>query len=93
MASIMKWKTTPRFRSDCSALKFDNEPYMYSYKCIYVGDNHIQLEDLKVLRRSSDLFNNVKIATGQLQLIIKHFLLYHIWGLQLFWSNDLKQFN
>ena len=35
--------------------------------------NKIKLEDLKVLRRSSDLFNNNKIGQGQLQLIMKHF--------------------
>ena len=44
--------------------------------------------DLKVLRRSPDLFNNVKIGQGQLQLIIKHILFYHIWGLQPCWSSD-----
>ena len=38
------------------------------------------LEDLKVLRRSPDLFNNVKIGQGQLLLIIKYILFYHIWG-------------
>ena len=51
------------------------------------------LEDLKVLRRSPDLFNNVKIGQGQLHLIIKHILFYHIWGLQPFWSSDLTQSN
>ena len=52
----------------------------------------IILEDLKVLRRSPDLFNNVKIGQGQLPLIlIKHFLFYHIWGLQPFRLSDLKQ--
>ena len=45
----------------------------------------LKLEDLKVLRRSPDLFNNVKIGQGQLQLVIKHILFYHIWGLQPFW--------
>ena len=54
---------------------------------------HIKLEDLKVLRRSPDLFNNVKIGKGQLQLTIKHIWFYHIWGLQPFWSSDLKQSN
>ena len=48
----------------------------------------IRLEDLKVLRRSPDIFNHVKIGQGQLQLIIKHILVYHIWGLQPFWSSD-----
>ena len=51
-----------------------------------------KLEDLKVLRRSPDLFNNVKIGQGQLPLIlIKHILFYHIWGLQPFRLSDLKQ--
>ena len=46
---------------------------------------HYKLEDLKVLRLSPDLFNNVKIGQGHLQLtLIKHILLYHIWGLQSF---------
>ena len=42
------------------------------------------------MRRSSDLFDNVKICQGQLRLIIKHILFYHIWGLQPFWSSDLN---
>ena len=45
----------------------------------------MKLEDLKVLRRSPDLFNNVKIGHGQIQLIIKYILFNHIWGLQPFW--------
>ena len=49
---------------------------------------HKKLEDLKVLRRSPDIFNYVKKGQGQLQLIIKHILFYHIWGLQPFWSSD-----
>ena len=44
----------------------------------------IKLEDLKVLRRSPDLFNYVKLGQGQLQLTIKHILFYHIWGLRPF---------
>ena len=39
-----------------------------------------KLEDLKVLRRSSDLLNNFKIGQGQLQLIMKHILFYHNMG-------------
>ena len=50
-----------------------------------------KLEDLKVLRRSPDLCNNVKIGQGQLHLTIKHILFYCIWGLQPFWLSDLKQ--
>ena len=53
----------------------------------------LKLDDLKVLRRSPDLFNNVKIGQGQLLLIIKHILFYNIWGLQPFWTSDLKQSN
>ena len=37
-----------------------------------------KLEDLKVLRRSPDLLNNVKIGQGQLQLIMEQLLFYHI---------------
>ena len=54
------------------------------------GDNNHKLEDLKVLRRSPDLRNNVKIGQGQLQLIMEQILFYHIWGLQTFWSSDLN---
>ena len=49
-----------------------------------------RLEDLKVLRRSTDLLNNVKIGQGQLQLIMEQILFYNIWGLQAFWSSDLN---
>ena len=49
-----------------------------------------KLEDLKVLRRSPDLLNNVKIGQGQQQLIMKQILFYHILGLQPFWSSDLN---
>ena len=34
------------------------------------------LEDLTVLKRSPDLFNNVKIGQDQLGLIMKHILIY-----------------
>ena len=51
----------------------------------------VKLENLKVLRRSPDLFNNVKIGQGQLLLKVKHiFVLTHM-GLQPFWSSDLKK--
>ena len=50
----------------------------------------IKLEDLKVLRRSPDLLNNVKIGQGHLQLIMKQILFNHIWGSQPFWSSDLN---
>ena len=51
---------------------------------------HSELEDLKVLRRSPDLLNNVKIGQGQPQLIMEQILFYHIWGLQPFRSSDLN---
>ena len=50
----------------------------------------IKLEDLKVLRRSPDLLNNVKVGQGQLQLIMEQILFYHIWGLPTFMSGDLN---
>ena len=56
--------------------------------CLF--NNNGILEDLKVLRRSPDLLNNVKIGQGQLQLIMEQILFYHIWGLQTFWSSDLN---
>ena len=39
-----------------------------------------KLEDLKGLKRSPDLLNNVKIDQGQIQHIMKHILLYQIFG-------------
>ena len=49
-----------------------------------------KLEDLKVLRRSPDLLNNVKVGQGQLQLLMKQIMFYHILGLQPFWLSDLN---
>ena len=46
----------------------------------------IKLEDLKVLRRSPDLLNNVKIGQGQLQLIMEQILFLPY----TFWSSDLN---
>ena len=45
-----------------------------------------ELEDLKVLRRSPDLLNNVKIGQGQLQPIMEHILFLPY----TFWSSDLN---
>ena len=43
------------------------------------GVRIVKLEDLKVLRRSPDLLNNVKIGQGQLQLLMEQILFfYHI---------------
>ena len=60
--------------------------------CVMTEQREIlsKLEDLKVLRRSPDLLNNCKTGQGQLHLIMKHILFYHIWGLQPFWSNNLN---
>ena len=72
---------------------------IYLWKCEQKMDNpgpcsplkrQEKLEDLKVLRRSPDLLNNVEIGQGQLQLIMEQILFYHIWGLQTFWSSDLN---
>ena len=57
---------------------------------LFLPPQLMKLEDLKVLRRSPDLLNNVKIGQGQLQLIMEQILFYHIWGLQIFWSSDLN---
>ena len=45
-----------------------------------------KLEDLKVLRRSPDLLNNVKVGQGQLQLIMEQILFLPY----TFGSSDLK---
>ena len=58
--------------------------HFYLYRKVY------KLEDLKVLRRSPDLLNNVKIGQGQLQLKMEQILFYYIWGLHTFWSSDLN---
>ena len=62
--------------------------YIFLYTKTSVSS--IQLEDLKVLRRSPDIFNNAKLGQGQLQLIMEQILFYHIWRLQPFWSSDLN---
>ena len=46
----------------------------------------VWLEDLKVLRRSPDLLNNVKIGQGQLHLIMEQILFLPY----TFWSSDLN---
>ena len=54
--------------------------------------DNFKLEDLKVLRRSPDLFNNVKIGQGFTAYNKTYFVLPYM-GLQPFWSSDLKQSN
>ena len=55
--------------------EFQTHPSFYSSPC-YLQECIIsnQLEDLKVLKRSPDLLNNVKIGQGQLQLIMEQIL-------------------
>ena len=62
----------------------------YQVRIMTLASTVFKLEDLKVRRRSPDLLNNVKIGQGQLQLIMKQILFYHILGLQPFWSSDLN---
>ena len=50
------------------------------------GSEDVELEDLKVLRRSPDLLNNVKIGQGQLQLLMEQILFLPY----TFWSSDLN---
>ena len=51
---------------------------IYLSTCFLHGKS--KLEDLKVLKHSPDLLNNVEIGLGQLRLIMKHILFYHTWG-------------
>ena len=64
---------------------------MIAFQSSFLWEETYKLEDLKVLRRSPDLLNNVKIGEGQLQLIMKPILF--LWGLKPFLSRDLKQSN
>ena len=48
---------------------------MYTVFAFCVLSSHVQLEDLKVLRRSPDLFNNVKIGQGFMANNKTHFVL------------------
>ena len=51
-----------------------NRQLRVSFKNLIIPTLSIKLEDLKVLRRSPDLLNNVKIGQGQLQLIMEQIL-------------------
>ena len=57
-----------------------NVRYVIRIYTVYHDPLMFKLEDLKVLRRSPDLLNNVKIGQGQLQLIMEQILFYHVWG-------------
>ena len=52
-----------------------------------------RLEDLKVLRRSPDLLNNVKIGQGQLQLIMEQIFVLPYMGVAEISVKWLKQSN
>ena len=60
-------------------------PVLFIIK-LKVAGRIIKLEDLKVLRRSPDLLNNVKIGQGQLQLLMEQILFLPY----TFWSSDLN---
>ena len=57
-----------------------------SYKWLVRYLHKSKLEDLKVLRRSPDLLNYVKIGQGQIQLIMEQILFLPY----TFWSSDLN---
>ena len=48
-----------------------------------------KLEDLKVLKRSPDLLNNVKIGQDQLRLIMKHILFYGVAAISVKWPKTI----
>ena len=62
--------------------------FQNAYNYIFFPEKKIikKLEDLKVLRRSPDLLNNVKIGQGQLQLLMEQILFLPY----TFWSSDLN---
>ena len=66
-----------------------NETKNWRANCC-ICDKIKKQDDLKVLRRSSDLLNSFKTGQGHLQLIMKHILFYHLWGLQPSWSSNLN---
>ena len=57
-----------------------------SSAAVMIGALRVKLEDLKVLRRSPDLLNIVKIGQGQLQLKMEQILFLPY----TFWSSDLN---
>ena len=88
------WNMSVLDKTEVMIISFDGKEVEEQVR-VYMGEKLLKvvktkLEDLKVLRRSPDLLNNVKIGQGQLQLIMKQILFYHILGLQPFWSSDLN---
>ena len=70
------------FPRDLGTLRFLDKSMTLKFICLLFNQNlccgYSKLEDLKVLRRSPDLLNNVKIGQGQLLLIMEQILFYHI---------------
>ena len=54
----------------CLPMKMWNGMFIIHENNFFLHTDKLQLEDLKVLKRSPDLINNVKIGQGQLRLII-----------------------
>ena len=73
---VIDWRCA-NSKLECNARIRTDDMQMF----MYLTANEGKLEDLKVLRHSPDLLNNVKIGQGQLQLIMEQILFYHIWGL------------
>ena len=68
----VKFKDFSRTTKDTRTIVIN---YYWAYTAKVMSNSRTlqgQLEDLKVLRRSPDIFYNVKIGQGQLLLIIKH---------------------
>ena len=63
----------------------ENLIFLFLNQNICCGYSKLE-EDLKVLRRSPDLLNNVKIGHSQLQLIMEQILFLPY----IFWSSDLN---
>ena len=88
--------TTDKVVDDLSQLEKQREPIHHvqyvalsrvkTIDGLYITNLNTKLEDLKVLRRSPDLLNNVKIGQGQLQLIMEQILFLPY----TFWSSDLN---
>ena len=90
--TIYTWVKVQIFQNpELLEFKFKNLNMLYANKSLN-GQMFLDELKMKVLRRSPDLFYNVKIGQGQLLLIIKHVLFYHIWGFKPFWSSDLSKF-
>ena len=68
------------------SMAFHELPPYFVVGLFAICHGNLKLEDLKVLRRSPDLLDNVKIGQGQLQLIMEQILVLPY----TFWSSDLN---